>query len=177
VPLSPYILPMITSTLTSSKHKSSTLKPLDMDTAIRAPQQYIKTRVYTEEVADEATFLLAEWLSTPVVQCSIAFPEIVVPVVVLLRKMLKAAKSVKGKGPGKEAATVRTLVERIEESAKWIDAKRRGVQFSPAQTDQVANWERQLKVEDSPLAKFVKVQRKAREKRRTLLDKVCVKAS
>jgi nucleolar complex protein 2 len=168
---------MITSTLTSSKHKSSTLKPLDMDTAIRAPQQYIKTRVYTEEVADEATFLLAEWLSTPVVQCSIAFPEIVVPVVVLLRKMLKAAKSVKGKGPGKEAATVRTLVERIEESAKWIDAKRRGVQFSPAQTDQVASWERQLKAEDSPLAKFVKVQRKAREKRRTLLDKVCFKSS
>jgi nucleolar complex protein 2 len=173
VPLSPYLLPIITSTLSSSKHKSSTLKPLDMDTTIRAPQQYLKTRVYAEAVVDEATFLLSEWLSTPVVQGSIAFPEVVVPVTVLLRKTLKSVKSAKGKGSIKEAEAVKTLVERIEESAKWIDIKRRGVAFSPAQIDAVSSWERELKVEESPLAKFVKVQRKAREKRRTLLEKVC----
>jgi hypothetical protein len=144
-----------------------------MDTTIRAPQQYLKTRVYAEAVADEATFLLSEWLASPVIQGSIAFPEIVVPVTVLLRKTLKSAKNAKGRGSLKETAAVKTLVERIEESAKWVDAKRRGVTFSPAQTDAVVSWERDLKVDESPLAKFVKVQRKAREKRRKLLEKVC----
>lgn len=144
-----------------------------MDTTIRAPQQYLKTRVYAEAVAEEATFLLAEWLAAPVVQGSIAFPEIVVPVTVLLRKTLKSAKNAKGKGSIKEAGAVKTLVERIEESAKWVDSKRRGVTFSPAQADAVASWERELKVADSPLVKFVKVQTKAREKKRKLLENVC----
>jgi nucleolar complex protein 2 len=174
VPISPYLLPAITATLSATaKSRASTLKPLDMDTSIRAPQQYLKTRVYSEEIAEEANFLLGEWLATPVVQGSIAFPEIIVPVTVTLRKAIKASKGGKGKGPAKEAAIVKTLVERVDESAKWMDAKRRTVSFAPAQIDQVAAWERGLNIEESPLVKFVKVQRKVREKRRRLLEKVC----
>ncbi|KAG1764486.1 Noc2p family-domain-containing protein, partial [Suillus placidus] len=46
VPLTPYLLPIISSTLTASgKPKSSTLRPLDMETHIRAPA-HVKTRVY-----------------------------------------------------------------------------------------------------------------------------------
>jgi nucleolar complex protein 2 len=174
VPLAPYLLPAITSVLSSSKHKSSTLKPLDMEINIRAPQQYLKTRVYAETIADESTFLLVEWLSTPVVQGSISFPEITIPIVVLLRKALKATKTLAGKKPLKEAALVKTVVERVEEAAKWVESQRRLVTFAPSQMDQVAAWERNLNIEESPLVKFVKVQRKTREKRRQLMEKVCV---
>jgi nucleolar complex protein 2 len=177
IPLAPFLLPILTHTLAGAgKAKASTLKPLDLDTAVRAPQQYLKTRVYGEALADEAAFLLAEWLASAPVQGSIAFPELVVPVTVVLRKALKAAKAApaRGRGAGKEVAAIRALVERVEESAKWVEERRRNVSFAPSQIEEVAAWERGLKVEDAPLVKYVKVQRKAREKRRQLLEKVRV---
>ncbi|KAI0632864.1 Noc2-domain-containing protein [Trametes polyzona] len=173
VPLAPYLLPVLTSTLSaSSKPKPSTLRPLDFETHIRAPQQYLKTRVYNEGLAEESAFLLAEYLASPPVQGSIGFPEIVVPVVLLLRKAIKGAKGAQGKlAKAKEAAVAKTLVDRVEESARWVEQKRKGVAFAPGRLAEVERWEDGLRVEDAPLARYVKVQRKAREKRRKLVEK------
>ncbi|KAI0776831.1 Noc2-domain-containing protein [Trametes elegans] len=173
IPLAPYLLPVLTSTLsTSSKPKPSTLRPLDFETNIRAPQQYLKTRVYNEGLAEESAFLLAEYLASPPVQGSIGFPEVVVPIVLLLRKAIKAAKGAQGKlAKAKEAAIAKTVVDRIEESAKWVEQKRTGVLFAPGKLGEVERWEDGLKVADAPLARYVKVQRKAREKRRKLVEK------
>ncbi|KAK7055141.1 Noc2-domain-containing protein [Favolaschia claudopus] len=154
VPISPYLLPILTSTLApSSRPKASTLRPLDLEVQIRVPQQYLKTRIYSEGLIEEAVYLLAEWLASPAVHGSVAFPEIVVPIVVMLRKGVKAAKTGGGSGAAKDLGLVKGLLERIEESAK--------------------EWETALvaKVEESPLAKYVKVQRKTRERRRKLVDK------
>ncbi|EMD35018.1 hypothetical protein CERSUDRAFT_54194 [Gelatoporia subvermispora B] len=170
VPLAPYLLPILTSVLTaSSKPKASTLRPLDFDTAIRAPQQYLKTRVYNEGLAEEAAFLLAEYLASPPVHGSIAFPEIVVPLAMMLRKAIKSAKSSPWKA--KEAGLAKALVERVEESARWVEQKRKGVSFAPGRFGEVEAWESDVKVDESPLGKFVKVQRKTREKRRKLVEK------
>ncbi|KAI0656297.1 Noc2-domain-containing protein [Cubamyces menziesii] len=173
VPLAPYLLPILTSTLSaSSKPKPSTLRPLDFETHIRAPQQYLKTRVYNEGLAEESAFLLAEYLASPPVQGSIGFPEVIVPIVLLLRKAIKGAKGAQGKlAKTKEAGIAKALVDRIEESGRWAEQKRKGVVFAPGKMGEVERWEESLKVEDSPLARYVKVQRKAREKRRKLVEK------
>ena len=116
VPLAPYLLPILTSTLSpSSKPKASTLRPLDFDLHIRAPQQYLQTRVYNEGLAEEAAFLLAEYLASPPVHGSIGFPEVTVPIVLLLRKAVKGTKQAQGKGAAKskEAALAKALVERV----------------------------------------------------------------
>ncbi|KAI0030854.1 Noc2-domain-containing protein [Vararia minispora EC-137] len=172
IPLLPYLLPPLTALLTPShKAKTSTLRPLDFETSLRAPQQYVGTRVYIEGVLDECAFVLADWLTTRAVHGSIAFPEIIVPLVVILRKALKSAKT--GKGSGKEVSAARALVERVEESARWVEMRRQDVPFAPGQTDSVAQWEKDLKekVEDSPLGKYLRIQRKAREKRKKLVEK------
>ncbi|EIW76677.1 Noc2-domain-containing protein [Coniophora puteana RWD-64-598 SS2] len=172
IPLSPYLVPILTGTLSSSsKPKSSTLRPLEFDTNIRAPSQYLKTKVYTEGLVEEACFVLAEWLSSPSIQGSVAFPEIVVPVVVALRKGLKTAKS-KSKGAGgKETGIVKNLVERIEESSRWVEQARKGLTFGPGKMGDVEAWEAEVKVANSPLGKYVGVQRKAREKKSRLVEK------
>lgn len=174
VPLAPYLLPVLTSTLSaSSKPKPSTLRPLDFETNIRAPQQYLKTRVYNEGLAEESAFLLAEYLASPPVQGSIGFPEVVVPITLLLRKAIKSAKGAQGKlAKAKETGVVKVLVDRIDESAQWLEQKRKSVLFAPGKTGEVERWEDDLKIEDAPLARYVKVQRKAREKRRKLVEKV-----
>jgi len=172
IPLSPHLVPIISSTLTPpSRPKSSTLRPLDLDSHIRVPQQYTKTRILYEGLLEEASYLLAEWLATEAVHGSIAFPEIVVPILVQLRKSLKDAKSVKGSA--KNQGVVKILLERVDESARWVEGGRNGVTFAPGKTENVDEWERDLKTRlaDSALSKFVRIQRKAREKRQKLAEK------
>ncbi|KAJ7128139.1 Noc2-domain-containing protein [Mycena crocata] len=176
VPISPYLLPILTSTLSpSSRPKPSTLRPLDLEVQIRAPQQYMKTRIYSEGLIEEAVYLLAEWLASPAVHGSIAFPEVVVPVVIMLRKSVKAAKTggASASSSAKDLGLVKGLLERIEESARWVEQRRKGVVLAPSKLGDVREWERGLvsNVDESPLGKYVKVQRKTRERRRKLVDK------
>lgn len=174
VPISPYLVSILTSIISpSSKPKSSTLKPLDLENQIRVPQQYVKTQIYHEGITEETVYLLAEWLCSPVVHSSIGFPEITVPIVVILRRSLKSAKSNPAASSiSKEQGIVKTLLERIEESAKWVEAQRKGT-FSPGAIAAVSDWEQRLRsqLEHAPLSKYLKVQLKAREKRRRLLEK------
>jgi len=153
--------------LSSTKSKASTLRPLDFEITLRAPQQYLHTHVYAENTAHEAAFLTAEWLSVRAVHGSIAFPELVVPVVASLRRALKAARS-----GAKVSAAVKTLVERIEESARWISQRRAGVTFAPGNSAAVGHWEAGLELDDVPLIKYTRVLRKTREKQRKLVEKV-----
>ncbi|KAH8993178.1 Noc2-domain-containing protein [Lactarius akahatsu] len=165
IPLAPHLLPILTATL-ASKSKASTLRPLDFETTLRVPQQYLHTHVYTEGLAQETAYLTAEWLSVRVVHGSIAFPELVVPIVASLRRSLKA-----GHGGPKVSAATKALVERIEESARWVSERRAGVTFAPGQTAAVDLWEADLQFDDAPLVKYVRVLRKTRERQRKLVEK------
>jgi nucleolar complex protein 2 len=153
--------------LSSTKSKASTLRPLDFETTLRAPQQYLHTHVYADNMAHEVAFLTAEWLSVRTVHGSIAFPELVVPIVASLRRALKTTRS-----GATMSATVKTLVERIEESARWISQRRVGVTFAPGNTAAVGHWEADLELDEAPLIKYTRVLRKTREKQRKLVEKV-----
>ena len=174
IPISPYLLPILTLSLSSShRPKQSTIRPPDFEVQIRAPQQYLKTRVYAECLVEETIFLLAEWLASRNVQGSIAFPEVIVPVVVTLRKALKNSKSL-SKGSGKELGIVKGLVERIEESSNWVELKRKTAMTASGGIMPLEIWDSEMKtqVDDSPLGRYVQLMRKTREKRRKLVAKV-----
>ncbi|KZT24958.1 Noc2-domain-containing protein [Neolentinus lepideus HHB14362 ss-1] len=176
IPLSPYLVSIINTALSPShSKKASTLRPLDMETNIRAPQQYLKTRVYAEGLTEEATYLLTEWFAMRPVVSSIALPEIAFAVVTALRKSLKASKTAGSRGPsGKEISVIKGLIERVEENVKWTEQKRKDVTFAPGKMAEVEAWESNVKVDQTPLAKFVKIQRKTRENRRKLVEKARV---
>jgi nucleolar complex protein 2 len=162
---------MLTSATSISKPKSSTLKPLDLELTVRAQTQYLKTRIYVEALVDEACYLLAEWGAAS--QASIAFPEIVVPVTVGLKRCIKEAKAAKG-GAAKAVGGIKTLVERLDEGAKWVKERRAKVAFSPVDRSEVDHWQRSVKIAETPVGKYATVLRKAREKRRVLLEKARV---
>jgi nucleolar complex protein 2 len=153
--------------LSSTKSKASTLRPLDFEITLRAPQQYLHTHVYADNMTHEAAFLTAEWLSVRAVHGSIAFPELVVPIVASLRRALKSSRS-----GASMSVSVKSLVERIEESARWISQRRIGVAFAPGNTAAVGQWEADLELDEAPLLKYTRVLRKTREKQRKLVEKV-----
>jgi nucleolar complex protein 2 len=168
VPLAPYLLAILTSATSISKPKSSTLKPLDFELTIRAQTQYLKTRIYMELLVEETCYLLAEWGAFS--QSSVAFPEIVVPVIVALKRTIKESKAAKG-GAAKAVGGIKTLVERFEEGARWVKERRAKGTFSPADRSEVDRWQRGIKVSETPVGKYATVLRKARENRRALLEK------
>jgi len=123
---------------------------------------------------EESAFMLAEWLASEPVHGSIGFPEVVVPVVVMLKRCMKSSSS-KSKGvSGKEQGIVKVMLERIEDGSRWVEQIRTRTTFAPSMMDQVKKWEAEIKekLDESPLAKYLKVQRKARDKRRSLVEKV-----
>lgn len=142
-----------------------------MSLHIRAPAQYLKTRSYAESTSEEALFLLGSWAECT--QGSVAFPEIVFPAVLALKKALKKSHgSGKNGVNGKTVVAVKTLIERIDEGTRWVTSQRDNLVFAPSNQDQVERWERNVRVDESPVGKYMRVQRKAREKKQALLDKV-----
>ena len=123
---------------------------------------------------EEATYLLGDYLSARPIMASIAFPEVATPIVVTLRRALKTGKTSGGSAKSKEVGMVKSLVERVEESAKVTEKQRLGVRFGPGDTKEVDEWEERLNVEETPLGKYMRVQKKAREKKRKLVEKVSV---
>ena len=111
-------------------------------------------------------YLLAEWLASRQAQGSVAFPEIVVALTVALKRSSKRASG------GKEATMAKVLLERVAEGVEWVEKKRQSLLLGPGFTDEVSAWEAEIRLEDSPMFKYVKTQRKLREKRQRLLQKV-----
>ncbi|KAG8743763.1 Nucleolar Complex 2 protein [Ceratobasidium sp. 414] len=175
VPIPAHVLPILTTHLTpiSGKPKSASggiLRPLDLASTIRAPAQYMKTHILAESVVAEAVLLMVE--SVPAQ--SVAFPEVVVPLTSTLRRALKrSSSSATGKKAGvsgKVVSGIKALVEHLEESAKWTAERRTGLQFAPARWGEVEEWERGLKIEETPVGKWAGVLRKQREARRRLVE-------
>lgn len=181
IPLAPSLLEVITSPELSKRPKASTLKPLDFPTTLHAPKSYLHTRIYQDGLGDQVAELLAEFFA-----CwakNIAFPELVIPPTVLLRRWLKSVNTPSTKTPPSSAAkggssgggggnrnakvnsAIALLVQKLDLNARWIQDRRNSVRFSPADRDAVDAFLADVNVADTPLGAFVYGARARREER------------
>ncbi|KAH8929037.1 Noc2-domain-containing protein [Atractiella rhizophila] len=162
IPLAPFIISVLSSPEISSG-KNSTLKPLPFNFIVKAPQQYSKTRVYGDGLLEEGTYFLAEYLAA--LSPNVAFPELVIPILITLRKALKKTRN------PKYTASIKPLVEKIEANVKVVEEKRREVEFSPSDRAELVRWKREEEAEKTPLGVWVKTLRKQRRRREEILEK------
>jgi nucleolar complex protein 2 len=169
IPLAPILLEVLNSTEMRKPPKSSTLRPVDFNTSIRAAKSYIRTRVYQDGVGEQVVELLSEFfvLWTK----NIAFPELSLPIVVMLKRWLKEAGS-RGNGNknSKINHTVLLLVQKLELNSRWIEERRAKVTFAPKNRADVENFLKETDWENTPLGAFVKTQRKLREEKAAILE-------
>lgn len=168
VPLAPFLLEVFESTEITKKGKNvSSLKPLDWSYYIKAPNQYLKTKVYQDGLVDELLFLLLEFFATQ--STSIAFPELSLPISMNLKKISKRSKN------PKLTNGLKALLERIESNAQFIEGKRSKVEFSPQDREEIDLFHHNLSSSKAdtatPLRSFLKLQRKLRDQKRELLEK------
>ena len=185
IPLAPSLLEVLTSPELSKPPKPSTLKPLDFNTTLHAPKAYLRTRVYQDSLGVEISSLLTEFFACWAKH--IAFPELVIPPAVQLKRWLKSASSTptrgkpatalgptpttKGKGNknSKLNASIALIVQKLELNARWVEEHRRTVSFAPSDREGVENFLKDVRMEDTPLGAFLAGQRAQREERDKVL--------
>ncbi|EPS25457.1 hypothetical protein PDE_00390 [Penicillium oxalicum 114-2] len=169
IPLAPALIEVLTSAEMRKAPKSSTLKPLDFNTAIRAPKSYLRSRTYQDGVGEQVAELLSEFF---VLWCKhIAFPELSVPVVVALKRWLKQVSARSGGNKNaKINQMILLLVQKIEANARWIEERRLNVSYTPRNRTEVENFLKDVDWETTPLGAFVKTQRKLREERAAIVE-------
>ncbi|KAJ5991805.1 hypothetical protein N7451_007529 [Penicillium sp. IBT 35674x] len=169
IPLASALLEVLTSAEMRKSPRSSTLKPLDFNTAIRAPKSYLRSRIYQDGVGEQVAELLSEFFV--LWSKHIAFPELSVPVVVSLKRWLKQVSARNGGNKNaKINQMILLLVQKVEANARWIEDRRLNVSFTPRNRTEVENFLKDVDWETTPLGAFVKTQRKLREERAAILE-------
>ncbi|EXJ87452.1 hypothetical protein A1O3_04412 [Capronia epimyces CBS 606.96] len=168
IPLSAALLEVLNSAEMKKPAKTATLRPLDFETNIRAPTTYLKTKVYQEGVAEQVVELLSEFfvLWTK----SIAYPELQLPTIVMLKRWLKTASKPSGNKNGKLNQSLLLLVQKSEANSKWIEERRNKVNFSPKDRAEIEGFLKDVQWQDTPLGAFVLGQRAWRDERRKVLE-------
>jgi len=169
IPLGAPLLEVLTSAEMRKAPKSSTLKPLEFNTAIRAPKSYLRSRIYQDGVGEQVAELLSEFFV--LWSKHIAFPELSVPVVVALKRWLKQVSARNGGNKnGKINQMIVLLVQKVEANARWIEERRLSVTYTPRNRTEVDTFLKDVDWETTPLGAFVKTQRKLREERAAILE-------
>lgn len=169
IPLAPALYEVLNSAEMKKPPKPSTLKALDFTTSIRAAKSYLRTRVYQDGVGEQVAELLSEffvlWAK------SIAFPELALPVLTMLKRWVKeASKKNSGNKNSKVNSAIALLVQKLEANSRWVEEKRTKVNFAPNNRASVEGFLKDVEWEKSPLGAFVVGQRKAREQKAELVE-------
>jgi nucleolar complex protein 2 len=166
VPLAPFLLEILESVeFKRANPKNASLKPLDLEYVIKAPASYPKTKIYQETLAEELVYLLGDFHA--VMSTNIAFPEMTIPVVFMLKRYLK-----KGGASGKVNNQLKTLVEKIEVTRQWVEKKRRGVTFAPNDRADVEAFLEGVPITETPIGSWMRLQKKVRDQKRKEIEMV-----
>ena len=184
IPLAPALLEVLSSPELSKKPKPSTLPPLDFAIVLRAPKSYLRTRVYQDGLGHELQELLAEFFG-----CwakSIAFPELIIPPSVAIKRWLKSASSKpsrgdkqviakadregKGNKNSKLNSSLALLLHKLSANAQYVEGHRAQVSFGPSNREGVDGFLRDVAIEDTPLGAFVEGLRRQKEEKERIVD-------
>lgn len=170
IPLGSALYEVLNSAEMRKPPKASTLKPLDFAVAFRAPKTYLRTRVYQDGVGEQVIELLSEffvlWAK------SVAFPELALPLIVLLKRWLKETGK-NSKTPNNNAkltSQMILLVQKVDANIRFVEEKRAKVDFAPNNRSEVENFLKETEWQKTPLGAFVVGQRKIREEKQKLME-------
>lgn len=168
IPLAAALLEVLNSPEMRKPAKAATVKPLDFASNIRASSSHLKTRIYQDGVGEQVVELFSEffvlWAK------SIAYPELQLPVTVMLKRWLKSASKPSGNKNPKLNQALLLLVQKSEANAKWIEERRNKVNFAPKDRAEVEAFLKDTTWEHTPMGAFVVTQRKLRDEKRKVVE-------
>jgi nucleolar complex protein 2 len=169
IPLASALLEVLNSAEMKKPPKPSTLKSLDFASNYKAQKSYLRTRVYQDGVGEQVAELLSEFFV--LWSTNIAFPELALPVLVMLKRWLKDVNNkTSGNKNNKVNSIFVLLIQKVEANSKFIEERRAKVDFAPNDRAGVEGFLKGFEWEKTPLGAFVVGQRKQREEKARLLE-------
>ncbi|KAI1496799.1 Noc2p family protein [Biscogniauxia marginata] len=169
IPLASALIEVLNSAEMRKSPKPSTLKALDFHVAYKAPKSYLRTRVYQDGVGDQVVELFSEYFV--LWSTNIAFPEFVLPVIIILKRWLKQSrKKATGNNNGKIRSGLVLLVQKLEANSKFIEGRRAKVDFAPKNRAQVDAFLEDFEWDKTPVGAYVLAQRKAGVEKAKMLE-------
>lgn len=178
IPLAPVLLEVLTSTELTKPPKASTAVPLDFNTCLRTPKQYLRSRVYQDSLGQQVQELFAEFFA-----CwskNIAFPELIIPPTTTLRRWLKSASAPPQKGDkisagkgiknSKVTNAIHLLLQKMQLNAEFVKKHRKNVTFTPSDREQVDTFLKDVLDADTPMGAFVDGLHKQRAEREKIME-------
>eukprot|EP00002_Diphylleia_rotans_P005208 TRINITY_DN14320_c0_g1_i1.p1 TRINITY_DN14320_c0_g1~~TRINITY_DN14320_c0_g1_i1.p1 ORF type:complete len:863 (+),score=255.67 TRINITY_DN14320_c0_g1_i1:51-2639(+) len=137
-------------------------RPIDFKCHFKVPKSTLASPQYWEGCAHEVLIVMCDFLAAH--SFSISFPELVFPISMSIKKTLKDC------GNPLLRRGLKVLLDKINSNIVFIQKKRENVNFSPKDTEAVANFTQQLKASgESPLEKYYRELLAEDSKRQTIL--------
>ncbi|BFZ54717.1 Nucleolar Complex 2 protein [Savitreella phatthalungensis] len=155
VPLAGLLWDVLDSAEMRRKPKPSTIKPMSMETSVRAKQELLRTSTYHEQLGETTCDLLTEFFA--IHASSIAFPELCVPVSIQLKRYVRRCSD------AKLARRISALLDRLQANAQLVEHRRKQIDWPKQRQLELAR-------EDTPLGKFLETQRTLQGERRKIME-------
>ncbi|KAI7872736.1 Noc2p family-domain-containing protein [Spinellus fusiger] len=124
IPLAPYLFEVFESGDVKNKSNPSTLKALEWEIHLKAPKQYLHTRIYQDGILEQTSDCLSNYYKGFFQHVS--FAEMVIPGIVAIKRFVKKSKNPKG------SKLLHTLAQKLENRSKFIIMQRSKIDLSPA---------------------------------------------
>ncbi|KAH8392099.1 hypothetical protein KR215_000598 [Drosophila sulfurigaster] len=145
IPILPLIVEVLRSNTFNRKHTSVSMKPLQFTCILRLNKAQLAENGFRDEVVEQVCGLLLEYLAHE--SATLAFSDLVVPVVVALKAYLKECRN------ANYTRKLKQLLDKIQESSRFIEQQRSksSVNFDLKNAQAVQAWEQQVRNKRTPL--------------------------
>lgn len=124
IPAASYLLEIFDSAELKTKGKQSSQKPMEFKLAIKVNNNLMGTRVLNDGIILETIRLLGEYYATQ--ESSLAYPELVLPCLVQLKKFSKQQQQLKNTVGSKQSSA---FIEKLRNKSMEIERARMNVPF------------------------------------------------
>lgn len=128
------------------KPSKTSMKPLELSCVLRVSQSQMSESGYRDAVIDLLYDRVLETLVAHSHSCS--FPELALPAILQLKLFIKKCKH------ANYSKKLKQLLEKIKETASFVEQKRASVHFELADSRAVVALENQMKQEGTPMSIF-----------------------
>ncbi|XP_074653833.1 nucleolar complex protein 2 homolog [Tubulanus polymorphus] len=160
IPVLPHILEVFELSDFNKKHTKASLKTFNFDCVLKLSKTQLQEKKFKDCVIEQVYDLLMEHFNLH--SHSIGFPELVFPAVLQLKTFIKQCKV------ASFTKQIKQIVDKVQESSKTIQQRRKSSSIDITDSSAVDNWEIAMKQEGTPLGKFYSSWRKLRDREKQM---------
>lgn len=144
IPILPFIFEVLRNHTFNQKHTSVSMKPLQFTCILRLNKSQLSQNGFRDEVIEQVCALSLEYLAKE--SNSIAFCELVVPLIVYINKYLKICRN------ANYSRKLKQLLDKIQDNFKFIEEQRLKMDYELQESQKVEAWEAQISAQGTPLS-------------------------